>query len=378
MKIQLQGARTIWDRGSICASLICLLALICPAAAGEAGTLLPPLPANRPSLVISPDREFSATSYVHAPLPANAPVAAKSQKWVTELQRQVAKNYGLVAVNIDTYTPPLYVVGAGVPTVRVRAERASEPGWRFEPLQQQWLDVPLPKDFEPSAGTDKEAIVYQPDTGRYWEFWGMEKSGRSVKDSAGNTVPEWRAAWGGQIMDLKSSPGYFVTTPQGYKFGTAATGMALLGGLITIAEQRAGKVSHAIHIALPETQRAHFVHPAQRTDGQKEDADAIPQGTTFRLPATLDVLQLQMDPYARMLAQAAKDHGIVVRDTAGAVVLYAENPLTKGKAHPYFGANGILKCPLGIPEPSCYPDSNNRLRGFPWEKLEALAAPLRP
>jgi hypothetical protein len=32
----------------------------------------------------------------------------------------------------------------------------------------------------------------------------------------------------------------FPTTPEGYKFGAIATGLALLGGLITIAEQRRG------------------------------------------------------------------------------------------------------------------------------------------
>lgn len=84
----------------------------------------------------------------------------------------------------------------------------------------------------------------------------MEKSGRKAVDSAGRTVDEWRAAWGGKIDNLATNPGYFPTTTEGNKFGTAATGLALLAGLITIAEQRQGAINHALHIALPKTRRS--------------------------------------------------------------------------------------------------------------------------
>jgi hypothetical protein len=73
-----------------------------------------------------------------------------------------------------------------------------------------------------------------------------------------------------------------------------------------------------------------------------------------------------------MLARAVKKYGMAVRDTAGAVVFYAENPLSDGSNDPYFASNGILRCRFGRIDPSCYPDSNNRLSGFPWEKLEAV------
>jgi hypothetical protein len=35
----------------------------------------------------------------------------------------------------------------------------------------------------------------------------------------------------------------------GRKFGTAATSLALLAGLIIIAEQQKGEINHALHIA---------------------------------------------------------------------------------------------------------------------------------
>jgi hypothetical protein len=68
---------------------------------------------------------------------------------------------------------------------------------------------------------------------------------------------------------------------------------------------------------------------------------------------------------------------MVVRDTAGNVVPYAENPLSKGADHPYFGAGGILRFVKGRAEAACYADGNNRLGGFPWDKLEAIQATLQ-
>ena len=310
--------------------------------------------ADRPSLTIKPGREFSAESYVHQALSAQTVRDARSELWVADIQRQIRGNYGVATVNIDRYSPPLFVVPKDQPTVRVLAARAEDPRWNFAPLQQQWLDVPFPNNFEASAGMDKEAIIYQPSTGRYWEFWGAEKTGKKISDSAGRKVEEWRAAWGGKIDEIRNNPGYFPTTSQGYKFGVTATSLTLLAGLITIDEQRRGEINHALHFSLPETQANVWRAPAQRTDGQKRDPNAIPQGATFRLPAALAIEAMEMDPYAKMLARAVQKFGMIVRDTSGAVAFYAENPLSHGKSHPYFGVDGILRCAKGNAESSCY------------------------
>jgi hypothetical protein len=292
---------------------------------------------TRPSLIMMPDREFAASSYAHEQLRPSVPRDAHSEVWVADLQRQMGRYFGVVSVNSDQYSPPLFVVPIDQPTVRVRAERASDPTWTFEPLQQHWQSVPLPGGFQPSAGTDQETIVYQPSTGRYWEFWGIERSGRTVVDSAGRRVDEWRAAWGGQIDDLASNPGYFPTTPEGYKFGATATGLVLPAGLMTIAEQRQGAISHSIHVALLQTRRSVWVPPAQRTDGEEYDSNAIPQRTRFRLPESVNLDQIGMDLYARMIARAVQKHGMVVRGTAGAAVLYAENRCGKEQTIPISG-----------------------------------------
>ncbi len=321
------------------------------------------------SIIIKPDRQFARDSYVHRPLSPDAEIDEKSDLWVADLLSQIKTHYGKPTVNFDQYSPPVYIVGADQPTVAVKAHRPHEPDWSFAPLQEAWDAVPLPDNFAPARGTDREAIIYQPSTGRYWEFWLLEKTGRKVRNSAGQMKPEWRAAWGGKIENLASNPGYYVTPPEGYRFGTAATGLALLGGLMTIDEQRSGVIEHALHFAIPEARAHVWTDPAQRTDGVRDDPDAIPQGATFRFPADLDLDALDMDPYARMLAKAVQRYGMVLRDTAGAVAFYAEKPKSTRGSHPYYGKDGILRCPR-LFRWSC--SASARLQGFPWEKLQAL------
>jgi hypothetical protein len=323
------------------------------------------------NLILKPERDFAASSHVHRLLPERAELLPESATYVREIEKQV-RQHG-VTVNIDRYAPPVFIVPANGSTMTVRAARAYEPAWSFPPLQRQWNDVPIPQGFRASEGTDKEAVIYQPETGRYWEFWGLEPVEPSAEAGA---KTQWRAAWGGRIDRLSQNPGYFPPTLQGYKFGVTATSLPLLAGLMTIAEQRLGEINHVIHVALPETRRGAWVYPAQRTDGTRDDPLAIPQGTLFRLPADLDLGRFGMHPYALMIARAVQRHGMVVRDTAGVVAFYAENPLAKADAaHPYFGLNGILQCPSGEAQPACYPDGENRLKGFPWHQLQAVRMP---
>lgn len=327
------------------------------------------------SLTMKPGREFAADSYVHRRLPDNAEIDPHSAGYVRDLLRQIKTFYGVVNVNTHEFTPPVYLVSANQPTMRVKAWDRNDPKWAFPPLQEQWRNVPLPETFLASPGTDQEAVVYQPSTGRYWEFWQMQKTGAKVLNSAGQSVDEWGARWGGRIDDLAHSPGYFPPTPEGFKYGTTATGLCLLAGLVTIEEQQRGVINHALHIAVVEALNSRWSPPAQRSDGQitlAQNPEAIPEGATFRFPASLSLDALDMDPYARMIARAVQKYGLVVRDRSGGVTLYAENPANRYAQDPYTKAGGILNRAGGVYGPSCWPNSNGRLRGFPWDKLQVL------
>ena len=335
--------------------------------------------ADERSLTIKPGREFSADSYVHKPLTNDAPLDAQSRSYVANLQRQIKKYFGHPDVNIDGGTPAIYIVPMDQPTVRVKYVAWDRPGETVRPLQAQWETVPLPDDLQPSTGDDGEAVVYQPSTGKMWEFWRVRRTGAKVANSAGKSVDEWGANWGGRMDNIATNPGDWVTTPDGYKFGTTASGIPFLAGLITIDELQRGAIDHIIGFSLPETLGERWSYPAQRTDGGTYDADAIPEGAIFRLPARLNLDEMDMDPFARMIAKAVQNHGIILWDISGVVGFRAENPANKyPDGHPFLKEGGILRCPAGadVPDPNnqviyqCWPPE--RLQGFPWDKLQAL------
>jgi hypothetical protein len=333
--------------------------------------------ADERSLTIKPGREFSADSYVHKPLANDAPLDPQSQSYVANIQRQIEKHYGHADVNIDGGSPPVYIVPVDQPTVRVKYVNWDNPTATFPALQSQWMAVPLPDGFQPSRGGDLEAVVYQPSSGKMWEFWAMKKTGSRVRDSRGHEVDEWGAKWGGRMDNLASNPGYWVTTPEGYKFGTTASGIPFLAGLMTIDELKRGTIDHIVGFALPETLAERWSYPAQRTDGNSHGADAIPEGTIFRLPAALNLDAMDMDPFALMVAKAVQKHGMILWDISGVVGFRAENPANRyPDGHPFVKVGGILRCSPGADVPNnqliygCW--APVRLAGFPWDKLQAL------
>jgi hypothetical protein len=113
-----------------------------------------------------------------------------------------------------------------------------------------------------------------------------------------------------------------------------------------------------------ETSPSRWAWPAQRTDGNASTspATAIPAGTRFRLDPALNINRLHLPKIDRMLAIAAQRYGIVVRDTAGAVAFYGQDP-TAGGTNPRTAA-------FGEQSPT------NVLALFPWDHLTAPRANL--
>ena len=289
---------------------------------------------------------FAADSFWNTPLADDAQIDARSADYVGELQRQRAQVPSYM--NTTQYSAPVYTVPAGQATVPVTLDSSyAEPD-----LRDAWQQVPLPSNAKPAVGTDGHLIVYQPSTDTMWEFW------RAVKRADG-----WHAVWGGRMKDVSTNPGFY-TNPSNW--GSTGTSLPMLGGLIRLDELQAGRIDHAIALAIPEIKKDFYSWPAQRSDGSLESANAIPEGTRFRLDPSLDLNSLQMAPVVRMMAQAAQDYGIVLRDGAGSVTFFGEDPTPTG-TNPYAGPNGWFqgKSPATL------------MQQFPWNRLQALQTKLR-
>ncbi|MGO9488060.1 MAG: DUF4124 domain-containing protein [Solirubrobacteraceae bacterium] len=293
-------------------------------------------------------RLFSAQSFFNQELPAAAPLAPDSKQLVEAFGSQVRTHLGHVVINTSQWSAPVYVVGPNAQTLTLvgTSSICPRPEGVFSGFQQQVEAVPLPSDAVPAAGTDKELIVWQPSTGHLWELWrALEESGH------------WTACWGGEIADAHTSDGVFPAP-----FGVAASGLSLLGGQIHLEDLEQGAINHALEVSLPDTARSDFVWPADRTDGFSTDADAIPEGTRFRLDPGLRLGALHLGRAALEIARAIQTYGMVVGDTSGSVALQAQDPMPlirEGRPNPY-------RLLLG-------PDPYSVLDRIPWRRLEVLS-----
>jgi hypothetical protein len=316
-----------------------------------------------------PVKLFAASSIWNQPLAPAAPVDPTSVARMSAFGELISteEQTGLDPyVNTTAYSTTLYVVGPD--QLRVPVHLSVGP-WGA-PLQTA-LDegVPIPEGAEPAAGTDGEMTIYQPSSDTLWEFW------RAVKGKS-----EWRASWGGAMEHVSASPGYYSDTSwrglapsEGWNWGATATSLPAIAGMITIAELRAGRIEHALALAIPNACSASFSYPAQRSDGSEESADCIPEGAHMRLSASLNLASLHLPHITQMLAEAAQRYGVIVRDiTHEGPVFYAEDPVPTG-SNPYLGPMGLFGglAPWQV------------ARAFPWNKLQLLklhictAAPCR-
>jgi hypothetical protein len=273
----------------------------------------------------------------------------------SQIGRPTWLNGGYPNIAADEYSTPIYRVSRRTPRVHVGLEGDGSPSLR----RILAAGVPIPAGAAPAAGTDGHLTVYQPSTDTLWEFWRA----RRTRDG-------WVASWAGAMRRVSKSPGYYdagswgklLELPEGWNWGSTATSLPVAGGTATLAELRAGRITHALAMALPNVCRGVFSWPAQRDDGTTDGSDCIPQGAHLRLDPNLDIDSLSLHPVAKLLAQAAQRYGMVVRDrTRVSAQFFLESP-DPGRPSPYTGRGGLYRgsAPWSI------------LNGFPWRSVQVL------
>jgi hypothetical protein len=280
-----------------------------------------------------------------------APLATNSAVLVADLASQVATRYGgIAAFNVWQYNTSFYTAVASTPIADVGWDNCQ--GKTYVPVGLvgpggQFSAVPIPANAIPAAGADAELTVYSPATDQLWEFW-----------KASHRADGWHACWGGRIDHVSTSPGFFTGG-----FGASASGLAVAGGMVSIADVRHGSIDHAMVLAVTDAAPWRIVSwPAQRSDGSASSLSLIAEGTRFRLDPSINVDALPMTPVAKMIAKAAQKYGFIVTDKAGAVSVVAESGAGIQAAT---GVNPWTAIMGSTP-------SYLMMRNFPWDKLQAL------
>jgi hypothetical protein len=282
---------------------------------------------------------------------SDAPVAGDSATLVRSLVAQVsAHSKGVAAFNAWQYNTSFYTVTATTPVVDVawdNCQRKAQVPAGLVGSGGEFSSVPIPADALPAAGSDAELTVYSPRSDQLWELW-----------KAARHADGWHACWGGRIDHVSTSPGFFPGA-----FGATATGLPVVGGMVSFADVRRGAIDHAVALTIVDPAPWRVVSwPAQRSDGSSGSKSPIAEGTRFRLDPSIDVDRLNLTPLAKMIAKAAQRYGFIVIDKAGAVSVIGESGQSvqaKTGVNPWGAIIG--KTPSYL-----------TMRNFPWDKLEAL------
>src|SRR6202035_4840230 len=122
----------------------------------------------------------------------------------------------------------------------------------------------------------------------------------------------------------------------------SASSLAIAGGVITVEDLEHGKIEHALAMAIPGVRAGVFASPAQRSDGKSANPLALPEGAHLRLNPNLDLSTLHLPRLTLMIAEAAQRYGIFIRDGAGNVQFFAQDPSSL-PSNPYTGPRGYFE-----------------------------------
>lgn len=296
------------------------------------------------------------TSFWNTKLPHNAPLVTAggyAQKMGNQMKyydgsspvQGLFGKYFNMTINTSQFTPPLWRVDNTTPTRKVfwmTNNGAGPPASDVAGagLQTKWNAVPMPAGLTAadirSAGSDQEAAFLNVDTGEWWEFWKLRDTPPAGYEALAGQG--WFASYGGYATGAtKTKTGTVANWNGAYanNWGTRATSLSLVGGVMRMREYHDGGFPHALNVGVPVGQvgaiTPTFVAPATRTDDAAgsfvvggDTRDAVPAGAWFRLPYDY-VPPSNITPLCKMMLEAIRDYGFFVVDrTGGTVSFYAE------------------------------------------------------
>lgn len=155
---------------------------------------------------------------------------------------------------------------------------------------------PIPPNPLIEKGSDRHVLVIDSGTCKLYELW----EGSRGSDGSWN-------AGGGAVFNLNSNN----LRPNGWGSADAA-GFPITPGLVRYDEVATGAIKHTLRVVLNHPQHA-YIWPARHTDGRTFDPKAPPDGTRFRLKASVDISSFS--PQSRIILTALKKYGMFVADS---------------------------------------------------------------
>jgi hypothetical protein len=220
-------------------------------------------------------------------------------------------------VSADTPRQPVTLIGGGSSYDPV----TNPPLWHLDGLAQVFAKgVPIPPHFSLSTDGDHTAAILCPETGEYWEFYYAGKV-PAGQPNAGS----WYSVGGGAIKDTRRfhGGGFDETAYPGYstdQWGTRASGIPLMAGVVTIDEIWSGRIPHIVAMSIPYPRLGWVAQPARRTDATASNTDqyAVGHGYHYRLNLTASqIAATGYSPITKLFLTAMAEFGVISVDRSG-------------------------------------------------------------
>jgi len=253
--------------------------------------------------------------------PWNVPVAQlprhpESEIFVDRLWRDAPSNQpGNFNLGFDEYTYPVYYAHDATWLFPVKIESGTDLDGKTIPWNPAW---------RPAPGDDAQVIILDTEKGVEWDLWQVQFDGRTVSASNGSRVS-----------------GDYRTKEDGHP-SSRGVGIAYLAMLVRPHEIRQGAIRHALSLPIRNTDGTYFVAPATKLEHPGRMRGGIPEGMRFALEVSDAEIQEWLDGMpagmrqstkqsARIIAEALRDYGWFITDTAGGAHFQFESRVTAGQ-----------------------------------------------
>lgn len=268
-------------------------------------------------------RFFSDESFWNQPIPADAEIDPRSDKWIEMLKQEPSGEY--FGISWRQWTIPVYEVDSATPVYEMKHH------YLTDEEKEEWdtdkekfghgpgfHKVPIPDKAIPDHQDDAHMALIDRERGIAWDMWGAKRlEDGTWETKTGMTYP----LYGSGVFDCSQ---FDVENGESIHFygPSRAAGVPIFAGLIMYDEVMEGKIRHKLSFASRYNALQEFTYPSCWTDGFVEAG--IPEGAVIQLDPDLDLTQFNLTPQETVVAKALQEYGMVSVDVAQGQPIYAE------------------------------------------------------
>lgn len=276
----------------------------------SSGTVLSDLSVSTttPSQSGSFPKPYSLTSFINLPIGSNPAIDSNSASMISKAI--LAYDSGANLNKSDTWAYPIAFSSTGTESYLVKC--------LLYGCDLQVGPFPIPSYTEPNEGADGHVTIVDTLTNQELDMW------QASYDPGTDT-------WSASSRYETDYDGWGALCGEGEHCGSAvAAGFAEMAGVIRPEEIAQGHIDHALVFTTPYTRSGFIACPATHTDGQYNDAAAIPEGARIQLDPKFNVDAQSWPAWEKTIAKALQTYGAFLVDTGGTLSIRGESNLLRG------------------------------------------------